>query len=90
MYDGNNGGQRYISIKGTRTNLLSSKASGCFTFMGMTTATGNPLLCIFILAAKSLSVTDVKGFDYRAYIPYDSSKTMEENMGEGKHSKTLI
>ena len=25
MEDGNNGGQRYISVKGTRTNLLSSK-----------------------------------------------------------------
>ena len=52
--------------------------------MGMTAATGEPLLCICILAAKSLSVTGVKGFDYRAKIPYDSCKTMEENMGEGK------
>ena len=73
---GNNGGQRYISIKGMRTNLLSSKASGCFTLMGMTAETGEPVLSICILAAKSLSVTDVKGFDYRAYIPYESSKTM--------------
>ena len=74
----------YISVKGTRTNLLLSKASGRFTLMGLTAATGEPVLCICILAAKSLSVTDVKGFDYRASIPYDSSKTMEEKMGEGK------
>ena len=40
MDDGKNGGQRYISIKGMRSNLLSSKASGCFTFMGITAATG--------------------------------------------------
>ena len=66
------------------TNLLSSKASGHFTLMGLTAETGEPVLCICILAAKSLSVTDVKVFDYRASIPYDSSKTMEENMGEGK------
>ena len=52
--------------------------------MGLTSATGEPVLCICILAAKSLSVTDVKGFYYRAKFPYDSSKTMEENMGEGK------
>ena len=51
---------------------------------GLTDATGEKVLCICILATKSLSVTDVKGFDYRASIPYDSSKTMEKNMGEGK------
>ena len=84
MNDGNNGVHRYISIKVTRTNLLSSKASGSSTLMGMTDAAGETLLCICILAAKSLSVTDVKGFYYRAKIPYDSSKTMEENMREGK------
>ena len=50
----------------------------------MTAATGATVLCICILAVKSLSVTDVKGFYYRASIPYDSSKTMEENMVEGK------
>ena len=84
MEYGNNGGQRCISVKGKRTNVVSYKASGCFTSMGMTAATGDPVLFIFILAAKSLSVTDVKGFDYRASIPYESSKTTEENMGEGK------
>ena len=30
MYDVNNGGQRYIIIKLMRTNLILSKASGCF------------------------------------------------------------
>ena len=71
MDDWNNGGQRYISIKVTTTNLLSSKASGRFTLIGMTTATGEPVLCIHTLAAKSLSVTYVKVFDYSAPIPYD-------------------
>ena len=32
--DGNNGGQHYISVKGTRTNLLSSKATGGFNVWG--------------------------------------------------------
>ena len=84
MDDGNNRGRRYISIKVTRTNLPLSKSSGRFTLMGLTAATGEPILRMCILAAKILSVTDVKRFDYRAPIPYDSSKTIEENMGEGK------
>ena len=84
MGDGNNGGKIYIGIKGMITNLLSSKVSGCFTLMGMTAATGKPVLCICILAAKSLSVTDVKVFYYRASIPYDSINIMEENMREFK------
>ena len=63
---------------------MSSKASGHFTLMCLAATTGDPVLCIFILDTNSLSVTDVKGFDYHGYISYDSSKTMEENMGEGK------
>ena len=66
------------------TNLLSSKASGHFTLMGMNSATGKTLLCIRILAAKILSVTDVKGFDYCTSIPYDPSKTTKKNVGRGK------
>ena len=81
---GNNGGRRYISIKGMKTNLRSSKASGRFTLMVITDVIGEPVLCICILAAKILSVTYFKGFDYRASIPYDSSKTMKGKMGEGK------
>ena len=80
MENGKNAGHRYISVRGMRTNLMSSKASDCFTLMGIAVATSAPVLCICILAAKSLSVTYVKEFDYCASIPYDSSKTMEENM----------
>ena len=43
---GNNGGQRYIIMKGIITNLLSYKASGSFKLMGLTDATGEPVLCI--------------------------------------------
>ena len=67
-----------------KTNLLSSKALGSFTLMVLTAATGDPLLCMCILYAQRLSVDDVKVFVYRTSIPYDSSKTMEENMGKGK------
>ena len=85
MDDGNNGGQYYISINGMKTNLLSSKASGCFILVGLTGATGELLLCFFILPAKILSATDFKGFNKRTYIPYESSKTMEEKCERSRH-----
>ena len=81
---GNNVVQYYIRIKEMKTNLISPKALGCFTFMGMTATTGEPVLCIYLLAAKSVSFTYVKGFDYRASIPYDSSKTLDENISDSK------
>ena len=84
MDDGENGGQCYIRINGTKKNLLSSKALGCFTLMGMNAATGEPVLCVCILSSQSLSVTDVKGFYYHTSIPYDSSNTTKENMVESK------
>ena len=84
MDDGKNRGRSYINIKWMKANLLFSKYFGSFTLMGLTAATGEPLLCICILAVKSLSVIDVKGFDYHAYIPYESINTMEENVGDGK------
>ena len=84
MEDGNNGGHRYISVKGTRINLMSSKSSGLFTLMGLAAETYEPVLCIGILATKILSVTGFKVFDYCASISYNSSNTMEENMVEVK------
>ena len=84
MDGGDNVGQCYISIKGMKNNLLMYKASGSFKLMGLTDATGDPVLCKRILNTKSLSVTDVKGFDYRTSIPYESNKNTEENLGESK------
>ena len=80
MDDEKNGGQIYISIKGMKTNLLSSKASGRFTLKGMTSETGETGLFIWILDTHILSVTDIKGPNYCASISYGSSKTMEEKM----------
>ena len=81
MDDGKNGGQRYIIIKGMKTDLLPSKASVHFTLMGLNTGTDEPVLYLSILTAKVLTVADVKGFYYRASIPYESIITMEEKTG---------
>ena len=59
-----------------KTDLLLSKDLDRFILIGMNYETCEPVLCICILVAKSLSDTYFKGLDYRASIPYDSSKTM--------------
>ena len=76
MDDGSNRGQFYISIKGTKQISLLSKASDRFTFMGVTAATDEPVLYIYVLSARTLSVTDVKVFDYSASILYELSNTV--------------
>ena len=71
-------------MKEMKSNSLASKASVRFTLMGLTNATGEPVLCICILAAHCLSFTGVKGFYYRVSIPYDSINTSKRKMGEVK------
>ena len=67
-----------------KTNIISSKDLVRFTLMGLADTSGEPVLCICILAAQILSVIDVKVLYYRTSIPYDLSKTIEEKMGEVK------
>ena len=42
------------------------------------------------MAAKSWSITDVKGLDYPASISHDSSNTTEENMEDSKAIPGLL
>ncbi|CAJ1966096.1 unnamed protein product [Cylindrotheca closterium] len=82
--DGHNGGETYIKFAdGTKVELLSTKATGRFTVMGLTAASGDPVMCIVIIAGKELGVQDYMGFDHQAESPYDGSKTLEENAGPG-------
>ena len=82
--DGHIGGQTYLSYGGRQIELTSSKASGRFTLMGLTAASGDPVMCIVIMAGKEIGVAEALGFDHQAEIPYDTTKTLEENCGEGK------
>ena len=67
-----------------KNDLLPSKASVHFTLMGLNTGTDEPVLYLSILTAKVLTVADIKGFYYRASIPYESINTTEGEMIEGK------
>ena len=41
-------------------------------------------MCVVVIAAKELGVADAQGFDYLAEVPYDTTKSLEENSGPGK------
>ena len=82
--DGNISGQTYLQFANQRIELTSSKASGRFTVIGLTAATGEPVMCVVIMAAQELGIADAMGFDYLADSQYDTQKTLEENSGPGK------
>ncbi|CAJ1940936.1 unnamed protein product [Cylindrotheca closterium] len=83
--DGHIGGETYIkSADGQKVELLSTKASGRFTVMGLTAASGDPVMCIVIIAGKELAFEDYTGFDHQSEAIYDGTKTIEENYGPGK------
>lgn len=82
--DKNVGGTVYVTIDGQRASLPSSKASSRFTVLGVTAATGEPLMCIVIMAAKEVVPREAMGFDHLAENPYDPDKPLKENEGPGK------
>ena len=80
--DGNVGGQKFVSRKGSRANIKSSHKDGRFTLIGLTAATGDPVMCIIIFAAEELSFEQRMGSDI--CIPFDNTKNIRENFGPGK------
>jgi len=52
--------------------------------MGLTAATGDPVMCIVIMAGNEVGVGEALGFDHQAVIPYDKNKSLEENSGPDK------
>ena len=82
--DGHIGGQTYITFRGQHVKLNSSKSTGRFTVMGLTAATGEPDMCVVIMAAQEVGIAEALGFDHLADSPYNSTKTLEENRGKGK------
>jgi len=51
--DGHVGGQKFVTAKGTRANIKSSNADGRFTAIGLTAASGDPVMAIVNLQQKS-------------------------------------
>ena len=79
---GNVGGQRFVTQKGTRANVKNSHKDSRFTAIGITAASGEPVMAIIIFAAEELTFEQRMGHDIR--IPYDKNGSVSENSGAGK------
>jgi len=82
--DGHIGGQTYVTAHGTRAELKSSTNSSRWTLIGLTAATGDPVMCIIIFTGKEIDINTRLGFDHRADVPFDKTKTHREQKGPGK------
>ena len=82
--DGHIGGQTYLSVGDRQINLESSKATNRFTVIGLTAATGDPVMCIVIIAGKELTLHDALGYDHQAESAFDPNIPFEDNIGPGK------
>ena len=80
--NGHFGGQKFLAGKGTRANIKSSHATGRFTAIGLTAASGDPVMAIVIFAAKELSFIQRMGHDIM--IDFDKTSTITEISGVGK------
>ena len=80
--DGNVGGQKFVVGKGCIPNISSSHADSRVTVIGLTAATGDPVMCVIIFAAEELSYEQRFGHDLRA--PFNDKGSLRDNTGPGK------
>jgi hypothetical protein len=82
--DGNVGGEKYLCIKGGRPQQRSATKDGHFTVLGFTAATGEPVMCAIIFAAKELDPSWVLGLDL--FVPWigEDNNDISANTGKGK------
>ena len=79
--DGQMAGTNYCVGKGTRANIQSNTNGGRFTVIGLTVASGDPVMCIVIFAGEELTYEQRMGHDIRAEFNDDSS--IRDNSGPG-------
>lgn len=83
MRDGNVGGQKLLCTKGGRPQQRAATNDAHFTVLGFTAATGEPIMCAIIFAAKSMKDEWRLGFDpFAEWIGEEND--VEINIGEGK------
>jgi len=81
--DGAVGGQTYLCTKDGRPQQRAATKDCHFTILGFTAASGDPIMCAIIFAAKTMKSEWVLGFDpFVEWIGEENN--VEENMGEGK------
>jgi hypothetical protein len=84
--DGAVGGERKIVTRGTVPKESAATNSTHFTLLGFTTATGEPVMCAVIIAAKTLRPEVITGLDIFAPVEgvEEDDDFYEKNTGAGK------
>jgi hypothetical protein len=82
--DGNIGGEKFLCDLQGRPQLQAATKDAHFNVLGFTTATGMPLMCCVIFAAKELEGSWVLGFDSNAAWVGDETNLEENTSGLGK------
>jgi hypothetical protein len=67
----------YCIGKGSRANIKSNTNDGGFTVIGLTAASGDPVMCIVIFAGEELTYEQRMGHDIRA--GFDNGGSISEN-----------
>jgi hypothetical protein len=81
--DGQVGGETYLCAVDGRPQNRAATKDAHFTVLGFTAASGEPLLCAIVFAAKTLKHDWITGFDQFAVWVGDEDN-FEENCGDGR------
>jgi hypothetical protein len=77
--DGNVGGQKFVVEKNKRALIRASHQDCHFTVLGFTNALGEPVCCVIIIAAATVTAKDIMGLQPWAEAIGDPSVDMEAN-----------
>ena len=84
--DGNCGGEKYLVPNELRPQIKAACKDTQFTILGFTTASGEPVMCDVIFAAKELDPAWVLGLD--PFCPWvgsaNNDNQINQIMGKGK------
>jgi hypothetical protein len=81
--DGNKGGEKYLTTREGRALMRCNTKDAHFSVLGFTAATGEPIMCAIIFAAKQLDPLWITGLDpFAAW--EGGERELEQNSGEGK------
>jgi hypothetical protein len=90
--DGHNGGEKYVCGRGTTPKQIVSTRDKHFTVLGVTAATGEPVLCVVIYASENeegIAANWVTGVDITVVPEKDENGNIdidgEKNFGKGKY-----
>jgi hypothetical protein len=82
--DGQIAGTNYCVGRGTRANIKSNMNGGKFTVIGLTGASGDPVMCIVIFAGKELTYRYEQWMGHGIWAGFNGDSSIRDNSGPGK------